>query len=269
MRLLIILNKLIVKQSPHGGCLAEGVLTMNKLTEQSTLALYVDRKSGDYRSLDISNFCQTAKDEAGDDYMTAGTITSLVSLVTNDQSDSFYYGDPAGCIEELMEMLSYKDRQYKQLETETGEEMQAMMKTVNNNIAANDDLKSQLNVIHEREKHDFDMTDEHVITDEEMAANKKLLIDFGWTVENMGGGCMVWFKDFMCIDGKKHMVGVDGEAADGCLYVVDKSTYFSLGDDFNGDNNTVTCENPLLHQFQMDEIAVACMWCATSYGIRV
>ena len=32
-----------------------------------------------------------------------------------------------------------------------------------------------------------------------------------WNVENTGGNCLVAFKDFICLDGKKRVVGLNDE----------------------------------------------------------
>lgn len=47
-----------------------------------------------------------------------------------------------------------------------------------------------------------------------------------WNIENTGGNCLVAFKDFICLDGKKRVVGLNDESI--VLYTVDYKKYCSL-----------------------------------------
>lgn len=96
---------------------------------------------------------------------------------------------------------------------------------------------------------------------------RKMLKDFGWVEENMGGGFMVWFKDFMCTDGIRRMVGVDGENMDnpgGGLYPIDRAEYDRTTCDMEWTSEE-TDKNEQLHQFQIDEIATASLWVSSMY----
>ena len=234
-----------------------------KLPVGKTIALYQSAQTHKYCQMDISDVHKTMVEEIGDDYMSAGIVTAIVSLATKDDSLSFHWGSATDCIDYLLEMASDHDEEYRQLEDMTERNSKL--------IIAKDDLKRNLKRVLEEnvqlelrleESRQVKILAEEAIEEEnnrirsadEKSVNKQWLKNFGWSEENTGGGTMVMFKDFMCADGKIRAVAINGETQDGGLYPMSYKDWQIMDDDVDC---VSTDENETLCQFQRDEINVA------------
>lgn len=254
----------------------EGERTMSnlnqpKLPEGKTIALYQLASTGTYGQIDITNVYNTMIQETGDDHMSAGIVTSILTL-TNEDRQAFYYGADTDCIDYLLEMASDHDEDFRELTSlkVTADGLRDSIRDLQYDNVGKDaiiaDLEKRVDYLYSANKKLLDEQDCYVSTEEERRlrltteqkqAARKWLLDFGWIEENTGGGCMIMYKDFMCADGKVRMVGIDGESEDGCMYSVSLSTYWAMDGDYPETDNESTEENELLCQFQRDEIVSA------------
>jgi len=87
--------------------------------------------------------------------------------------------------------------------------------------------------------------------------NHEALEQQGWNNYNAGGGHIVWYKDFVGVDGVVRMAGIDGES-DGLVYDVTYHEYMSMDDeDVHG---SPVCFANALYDFQKMEIMQANKW---------